>query len=79
MSRWTKMALMGAALVGAVFAAGCESDYYGDNGTYGHDRYYSRRHDSDDYYRDRDRDNYRDRSDRHWVCDSDGDNCHWER
>ena len=65
------LALKAAALVAVVTAvAGCESDY----GYYHHrDGYYDR-----NYRNDRDRDRYRDQ-DRRWVCDSDGDDCHYER
>ncbi|HUO97487.1 MAG TPA: hypothetical protein VMU01_02400 [Rhizomicrobium sp.] len=69
MRMWTKSAVLGACLTGAVLAAGCESDYYRDGyhdrGRYGydHDRY--------------DRDRY-DR-DRRWTCDSDGDDCRGQR
>lgn len=48
------------------------ANYYGSRGYYDRDRYngyYGR-----DYYRDRD--NYN-TGYRHWVCDRDGDDCHW--
>jgi hypothetical protein len=64
MRRLRKIALLGAGLIGAVAIGGCESDY-----TYDRDHGYYRSHDNDDHDRDH----------RHWVCDSDGDNCHWER
>jgi hypothetical protein len=66
MRKLMKIAMLGLGLTGAALVAGCESDYY-DRDT-GHNGYY-RNHDSDDYDRDH----------RHWVCDSDGDNCHWDR
>ena len=58
----------------AVLAGGCDAGYYDGDGYYHH---------RDSYYRDRDardRDYDRDRStaNRVRVCDSDGDDCHWE-
>ncbi len=75
MPGWTRTALIATALVGAAFVAGCEGDYYGDDGYYGRDSYSYRYRDRDDYYRDRDYE----RGGRHWVCDADGDDCHWSR
>ena len=72
MRRLTKIAVLGAGLIGAAVATGCESDYYYDRDHAGYYRY----HDSDDRYRG---DHDRDRQHRRWVCDSDGDDCRWER
>lgn len=70
MRNWTKAAMLGAGLIGALTAAGCAGDYYGD-GEYGRSSYYGNRS-----YEDRSYDNsYRDRE---RVCDADGDDCHWE-
>lgn len=71
MRNWTKAALLGAGLMGAMTIAGCASGYYDDDGYYGHRTYYGdhRYHDS---YRDSDD------STRVRVCDADGDDCHWE-
>jgi hypothetical protein len=62
------------ALAGlAIVAAGCADGYYDHDGYYHYYRhgYY----DNDRHYRgDRDEDRYN----RRWVCDADGDDCHWE-
>jgi hypothetical protein len=73
MRNWTKAAMLGAGLIGALTAAGCAGDYYGD-GEYGHSSYYG-----DHSYGNRGYDDsYRYRADRVRVCDADGDDCHWE-
>ena len=70
-------------------ANGCWTVRCDDDGDYcrrvwDHDNYWRRHYAPSSYYRsngyymgnrwhDYDRDNYR----RHWVCDEDGDRCHW--
>lgn len=73
MRNWTKAALLGAGLIGALTAAGCAYDDGYDHGSYYSDR--------DHYYGDRDHhDSYRNTDDsrRVRVCDADGDDCRWE-
>lgn len=73
MRNWTKAAMLGVGLIGAMTIAGCASGYYDDDGYYGHRTYYGERYGDRRY-----RDSYRDTSTRVRVCDADGDDCHWE-
>ncbi|MDE2134209.1 MAG: hypothetical protein KGM97_06640 [Alphaproteobacteria bacterium] len=70
LSHTLKLAALAASVLGTSALAGCAPGYYGRDGYYRgsyyrHDRTYDR---DDDYRRD---------NGRHWVCDSDGDNCRW--
>lgn len=75
MRNWTRAALLGAGLIGALASAGCASRYYEDDGYSGHRTYYGERYGDRRY-----QDSYRDTDDsrRVRVCDADGDDCHWE-
>ena len=64
-------ALTLAAAAGLLVAlSGCADGHYDRDGYWHGDHYYDHgSYDHDSYYR---RDH-----DRRWVCDSDGDDCHW--
>ena len=63
------------ATAGLVAVVGCAPGYCDDYGC--HNYYRHGYYDHDGYYH-RDGDRYRERDgDRRWVCDSDGDDCHW--
>lgn len=71
LSKTLKIAAAAAGLLGLTAVAGCAPGYY-DNQGYWHNSYH-RQYDND-------RDGYYHHSgdrDRRWVCDSDGDDCHW--
>ncbi|MDE2183679.1 MAG: hypothetical protein KGJ78_11730 [Alphaproteobacteria bacterium] len=68
-SRVLKAAVLVAGL--AAIVGGCASGYYDRDGNYHY--YHGGYYDRDGYYNRHDSDR-----DRRWVCDADGDDCHWE-